>query len=809
MEEEEDAAVQEDSEDKENQTGDQDAAQEDAAQEDDAHEDDAHEDDAHEGDDENDEGDEDSDLTQTQQSSKRPRENEEPNNQFTQSIVLEGGKRMRVTVDENGNQRVESFHDESAAREEEEQQRTALREHVTLEHVKEEYYRWANSLIEMTRYARTKLRAKRAEVNGSLFKYHQQCKTKKSYVEEKLAFTSTSGWIATTPIQYRTRYLPCIANDVDANIITSLVECVAIQGKFKSVKLCAKLNYGSFVRLPSEEELTQHICVAWRLAHECFPIQAKSHPGISDAVYVCTSTPKLKYTNDSKRDKIPMLRTTVQLVWPCISVHDIHHLKTFWMTLDIRLGSQNAFFANIVDQSILKKQHITLRALHAQKVISCRRCVESTKALVDYESSCDEHVEETNLQKNITLCHYCLAGKVVLPIVCKPFAYVHVSETALVANLSSCWENPIVDTKSFAEKSTLEQLLTMSIVADNDEDGQSPLVPELEDFQRPLDAPDWEEQLCANVASSQFGCKNHELGILYTQEMQPIRQLSTRVSNTRITPQTHPDIFQICNKVIHTIGDGFYNYLIGADITINHTKNMIFINVQGKNQRYCLLNGANHPQNRIYFIIRPKMFVVSVHCYDKYCMKILALHAKWQQFLQSVKRRKDPSKKVLSEPKERLTPEQEAKLQIMRADISVASGWREPLYAILGLEYTGKKKNSMPLLASTTIPPPSRDAHTYEPLIMDAQTGMRLPRSLILSSLPNKLQFLKENRKDILGKNQVLSTSTKSFSGPILLSPQLPNGIVFKAPKHTRHQKRIAYERACVASSTLPVEQKY
>jgi hypothetical protein len=383
------------------------------------------------------------------------------------------------------------------------------------------------------------------------------------------------------------------------NIAGTLVEYQHVPSN--GVRLCVRLNYGSFLRLPLPDEHKSHQMIAFKLALECFGSQAQ----VGNArMCIAMSYPRLKYANNNPAEIIPMLRTCTHLIWPNISVWNIEILQRFFITLDMRIANETPFFSNCVDKSITNtaKQTVHLLTLFSHKIKSCTTCKSKRPSnpmdhkFMDYESSFDEEdeaLQQRNLGSNVRLPLNKIAPQApntnfVLPHekVTQHFHQTLQQQMQLNNMLStrsdslppppskqSCADcfhqsgkqlssvsflpegcvylkdnEPYYDQTFFVEASLLETLVQCSIV------NQKP-IGECQDFEAPADAPNATDIFGPNITSGDFD--ESKLEIFYKDEIPAMKAIEKDLGKSfkKFRPTDDPLLFSICSRVIRLVGN--------------------------------------------------------------------------------------------------------------------------------------------------------------------------------------------------------------------------------------------------------------
>jgi len=367
-------------------------------------------------------------------------------------------------------------------------------------------------------------------------------------------------------------------------------------------------------------------------------------------------------------------------------------------------------------------------------------------------------------------CFHCIRGHIVCPYgVLKPYAFYDASLNVL--DKTSFRELPVIEQLqkcSIAHVKYRSNVTALSNLSDNEGEQEE----EIKQFVIPEDAPAVEDRshtrsgcppdLLAQDRSGQigYGC-NH---ILYESEFKEMKRRANALNNQSFTPYMRPDLFSLCTQVVRSVHE-VYKYVVASHITIATKKKKIYVSIQGKNQRYCLLHEGMHDDSRVTFTIDPTKYSISVQCFHPVCRALVKEHLNYVLFnIQTKLYKRDGAaggkRMNISKPTQmNLTPEQIIILESMRVIIPVESGWRAPLYAAVGLIDMGPKpKSARPMHTLGGPPLASKSGILEEPLRRDPETNMMLPRSMIHLPISQKLEYLNAHRTVI--KAQTLSFST-------------------------------------------------
>jgi len=467
-----------------------------------------------------------------------------------------------------------------------EQQRVALEKNMEIAEVRAIYKH--QTLIFHTQHHRglQKQRAKHSESEGLIAAYCQ--KLQKETYPVIIAKTATLKEIRIPSTDYwHTEMLPRLASDLDKGILSTLVERPKIETD--GVRLCVRLRYCTFVEL-NESAQERHLRIAADLAMECFPNQDPT----SYTMYVAASTTgKITYHRHRPQECLHMCSYSFQLIWPAMPViRQSRFLRLFWMALDLRIRKQDAFYANVVDHRVYHPKDNTarLQALYAHKSTPCIPCRDfandgrNVEEIGDYESSMDDDNEDMYRGRSEAGLCDCTKGKKIAP-----YSY-DLHEIFRRNEQNTEWEieqTNFNETKGEREVSTLEKLRNMSIVPSR----ENRIGPDIV-FHIPSDSPDLHDTSVAIQDSPKVFEHNEQ------------KTLQRQRSSELVDRQQHPEVYTLCDNVIRLVSPPIYTDLVSQRVTLQHKSKMIFVDVQGRNRRYCFLHGGEHHKS-IYFIIQP------------------------------------------------------------------------------------------------------------------------------------------------------------------------------------------------------------
>jgi len=688
--------------------------------------------------------------------------------------------------------------------------------------------------LDIMLHAKEALNNKRTE-NESEFALYRNQHLRRNDIDDRVLIgkcvASRKRNVFITTEEEREILYQCMANDLaSTNIALTYSDVCELQAGKSGAVLHVKLKYRSVVGLVPDSSLDKHIRIAQELVAQCFP--QNTHD-----MTVLVSDPIVKLARTNPERSQPLLCKTMYLIWPYIVIHEIFPFIIFWKTLDMRISAQDPFYSNVVDAHLVSTSQLRLRRAGCHRVTACKYCKVpkaqpiSSAACADFEfsesdisdyeapvaplnrtgsfssslslsqQSNSRSSENSRSQSPFQTCYHCIKGKVVS-------AYEVLHSYGYVSDNTN-----VINKRFFDTMPMLEQLQYSCIVRTQEQQDKD----EQEDvcFQVPEDAPGPDDRSHAAGGCPQDVVKTNCGGsigygcnfILYASEAKRMRQFATAKTNEVLSPQMRPDLFALCTRVIRTVNP-IYQYLVASHITLRHAKKDICVNVQGKNMRFCFLHGSEHPNNRIYFVIRPRTNSVTVQCFFEECTRIMGIHAKIEKFKIHKSRGKRFGSAAgagitanLIPPKENLLPEQIEAITFTKAEISVDSGWRVPLHEALHMVYMGKKRNEHRFRTPQVHQVVQTTNLEQEPRIYDRATGVDLPRSLIPQTLEQKIEYLATQR--ITAPSTFRSYDTEPGYVPFI-RPIAAQNTAYMPPtaRQSREERQREYERIRLQNKT-------
>lgn len=426
------------------------------------------------------------------------------------------------------------------------------------------------------------------------------------------------------------------------------------------IRVYFEFDYRSFIRLPTEDEMIEHIKLTQNLIRESFP----KHDSVYCLVAKCTR--KLKKAKSDPNGQLK-LAIGLHIVFPNIVV-DTLTLRQLNLTLDARISSHNLFFAGVVDPASIHTEDATLRPLYAYRMDQCEGCYPTRAKLsqkkkltkksgylknleewnhdkqklnmepdneVDYDSDSEEDLPP--LDEMIKCAQGCFKGKKIpSPSIYKPW-------------LIFSYEGEISgDEKTMSIE---EWILDMSIV---------PEVTQSNDL-----------GLYQPVSDAIYAYTPHTRAqvSVYKNELHIMHQKEHAKNTAYISHQQKPSVFNIVKEILRNVHP-IYKDILPDKISFNPVTKTLSITVRGKLFNHCLLKNTTH-NNRILFNIRLKKKEVILGCFKKECA------AKYRAFYNWL----HPSKKSIDNTESKLDPNElkNVKTANLKIEDHLIRGLREAL----------------------------------------------------------------------------------------------------------------------------------
>jgi hypothetical protein len=205
----------------------------------------------------------------------------------------------------------------------------------------------------------------------------------------------TNGILSLSLGQYHNQALDCFSLDIERGVMLAGAE---VSYNSNGIRCYFEIDYRSFVRFPTSEEMTQHAIIAFKLMKERFPLA-------NHTCYVGKCDPKVKLAKKKKEEEEdekpvpPKLAMGVHIVFPHI-VSKTPEIKQCVYDLDLKITAEDPFFAHSVDNQSVHREDATLRPLFTYRLDECGGCLpqrkkndKKTKPLLDMYDS-DQELED-------------------------------------------------------------------------------------------------------------------------------------------------------------------------------------------------------------------------------------------------------------------------------------------------------------------------------------------------------------------------------------------------------------------------------
>lgn len=434
----------------------------------------------------------------------------------------------------------------------------------------------------------------------------------------------TCGVLQCTQKQYRDILLEEYAKDVAAGRVLAFTER---SNNENGIRCYFEIDYRSFVRLPTEEEMMHHVEIAQKLVQDaCGDTWAHA--------YVAKCTRKLKYANKDTKDTSPQLAMGLHIVFPHI-VLETTQLRQLVLTLETRIATDNIFFSGCVDASSVKRECATLRPIFAYRLDQCKGCYPQRAAVAGggkqgvtkkkksrFAATQEEWCKEAYNPQQIDA--YDSDSEPEAPplmgdIECRSAScskgYSYASPSVYLPWYILDTTGEVHLREALTELKDKEWILDMSIVPPHD------LKTKFSDFKAPKDAP--EPETCAIRSSCASG------SIVFKAESQSMHAKGKTKTGVELSPQLHSNVYKILTSVVREFDPAHYSILLPHSVNYNRQTHMLTVSVRGDpGWKYCPLVQRSHGGNRIYFVIKlnSKQKHIQLQCYHPTCQSMIQAH---------------------------------------------------------------------------------------------------------------------------------------------------------------------------------------
>ncbi len=554
-----------------------------------------------------------------------------------------------------------------------------------------------------------------------MLKYHD---TLRSLPNKKMVGTLyTGGTLYCSHEKYHEEFLKAYAKDAtNTNVLMSWTEsCPQSFG----IRCFFEIDYRSLKRLPTEEEMKQHVRMAQALV-------AGSKGQDDSLVYVAKCTRKLKYANKDTNDPRPKLAMGLHLVFPRAIAATTEELRQLALTLDLRISAATPFFAGCVDAASVHNDCATLRPLFAYRVDQCRGCYPERKKmhagseskqsrfLQSMKEWCMSSEEDAAQQKKKKKDDVVLDNDI--PYDSDEEVDLPPLSDKIQCQTAGCWAGRAVTSPSIytpwflidssnqefqvEQTGTAEEwILDMSIIPPF---GSNPT-----SYKPPTDAPDPHTPLLRPFTQR-----------VYPSEIDSSGRIKTRNGKgVELSSQTHPDLFKIILQCIRKFRKEYTN-IVPQLMNYDQNTNVLFVNVKGTG--FCCLADRYHQGNRIYFMLKlkaPKQKCeIHVKCFDSSCRTKLEQFSKWKKAVKKKQSKKPPASTSIIPPLEPLHNLSEKDIAVLESlQQTIEPEQAKQLKTLLGiftrtgnLMYNGAL---LPLMQQLEPTPVGKDGLVYDPTV--------------------------------------------------------------------------------------------
>ncbi len=444
----------------------------------------------------------------------------------------------------------------------------------------------------------------------------------------------TGGVLSCTYKEYLALYKEHYTKDVCNGAVLAMTEiCPNAIG----IRCYFELDYRSWVRLPTDEEMISHVKIAHILVKESFP-------KADVACHIASCTPKIKFSNGKNNEKAK-LAMGLHIIFSRVIVNT-SILRQLMLTLDARITAVDPFFSGSVDAASAHRESASLRPIYAYKLDECPGCfpirqkinqpnpttttmkktsnnnkkpIVVTKYLSNemdwsglellsleegnnYDSDDDnENVELPELDGLKCEKEGCIKGRrIASPSIYKPWFILTCDDP-----------EPIY----FEECDKVNWICDMSIIPPEN------FMQQFSEYRKPIDAIEVENVNFKNGNPLIF--KNEKT--LFHPKSKTSLQLSC---------QSHTDLFEAVRDVIHQFDLDHYHDVQIANIIFTKQSSSMLVSLKfSQETKFCLLKDDYHRSNRIWFFLKLKSkkkakSEIRFYCHKAECKDILREYQK-------------------------------------------------------------------------------------------------------------------------------------------------------------------------------------
>ena len=554
-----------------------------------------------------------------------------------------------------------------------------------------EYNRLADEIVRLVEEQKKILKTKsKPNTNSQFLRQYDATKTIGGTV---FATLYTGGTLKTTHSDYNRLYNDFYTKDICNGVVLAITEiCPNAIG----VRCYFEFDYRSWVRLPTNEEMIEHVKESQKLVKEAFPNEKEDNV----TCHVAKCSPKIKFAAESKKEK-GKLALGIHLVFAQI-VLNTTQLRQLILTLDARITAKTPFFSGSIDAASVHKESASLRPLYAYKLDRCDGCftkkdkkvvvVTSTKKttsnskyLRNEKSWCGQ--ELINLREDPVDCNYDSlsdndddnAAQLVVTNECKGEGCLK-GRTLASPSIYEPWFILLKDgeTIEYYDEDDEEEdenekkkkwIQDMSIVPPSD------LIKKFNVYNVPIDAVDTESLNVQNGMSS----------VVYKNEKSIFN--SKAKTCIQFSHQSHFDLFVVVADAIRSFDPEHYADINVSDILFTQKSATMLVTLKGgKSCRFCVLRNDYHVSNRVFFFLslkqkKKKKSEIRLLCHDPDCKKILDYY-----FKEKKEQQQNKNKNFLPFKECKLDLTYEQKINLPKTTKEIPNEFRKKLLLILNLK---------------------------------------------------------------------------------------------------------------------------
>lgn len=464
----------------------------------------------------------------------------------------------------------------------------------------EEYIKVSEQIYRQVLEQQVKLKNAKPNTNSQFLKEYDKLKQMGG---STFATLYTGGVLSLTHQQYKELYNKYYTKDICNGAILAFTE---ICPNSIGVRLYFEFDYRSWIRLPTEEEMINHVKMAQTLVKEAFPQEEKNDP----TCHVAKCTPKIKFAAASKNEK-GKLAIGTHIIFAQIILNTLQ-LRQLIATLDARMTLENSFFSGTVDAASVHRESASLRPLYAYRLDQCDGCYPSRKKRINPPPNAKKKSASANIElktKYIENEKQWTKNNDLISLEKENYESDSEEDIGIEEEDAACKQDCIKG-KKFASPSIykpwfilLEDGKTLEYFDEDTDDKKewiedTSIIPPFglgfNNYHKPKDAVDIENIIV-----------KHGNSIILKSE----KSLFTPKLKTGLIfdSQSHTEILNAVTKIIHDFDPEHYSEVrVNYALYTQRSCSMLVALKPGLNYKFCLLKDACHGNNNVFFTLKFK-----------------------------------------------------------------------------------------------------------------------------------------------------------------------------------------------------------